>query len=182
MTEQTEKSVFNVKEVQECEIYGYLGGVITYTPKTFTLEETAEEKRFSVDIEPMSDADVVALNTLETQEIQKYSLWLTNAPAKIQKSNDKYMESLTDEKIKLTKADFENISEMTDKRKSLRNNALKLNIARKYISNLSEPHPQAQAGTITELAWERMPLKYKVDIYREIKSISVLTDVDAVNL
>ena len=181
MTKKTaEKNVVEIKEVSY-DVFGFLGDKEKYTPAIFKEKKVPKAKQYTIDIEPMSDADCVAIKTLNRQEITSFQLWLADNKDS-SKANDKWIKSLTDTKIKLTEKEMILITEMIQKRESLKNNTAKFEIVQKYISNLSKPHPKAADGVIDTMAWERMPKAIKADIYNRIYDISMMNDADAINL
>lgn len=178
-----EKRVVEVKEVfEDSSIYGYLGGVVTYTPKVFEDMGVPKKKQFSVGIEPMSDEDCTAINSLNKEERLRMSLWYVSEEGKkFQEANEKLMK-FTEDGDEFTDEDFDTIKLIEKHKDLIDTSEHKLKIVQKYIKNLSSPHPLAKKGIISDKAWRAMPLKIKADIYNAIIDISMLSEQDAINL
>ena len=180
MAKATEKKVVEVKEVV-FDVFGYLGDIETYTPAIFKEKKVPKKDQYTVDIEPMSDRDCMAIKALNRQEATDFQLWLASNEES-SKANAKWLKSVDNDKVKLTEKEYALISQMIQKREEFSTNSKKFKIVQKYISNLSAPHPLKSDGVISDKAWQGMPKAIKADIYNRIYDISSLNDADAINL
>jgi len=178
-----EKRVIEVKEVfNDASIYGYLGGKQEYTPFVFEEMKVPKEKQFSVNIEPMSDEDCTSINSLNKEESLRLSLWFGSEDgSKALEANSK-LKQFDGDQSQFTDDDFKLVQSIVKKREELSTNAQKFSIVKKYISDLSKPHPLSKKGRITDKAWSVLPIKIKADIYNAIYDISILGESDAINL
>ena len=179
----TAKKTIQAKEViQDDSIYGYLGGTETYTPLVFKEMKVPKKKQFTVDVEPMSDADCTTINSLNKTLQLKMSLWYHSEDGlKFQEANKKLTE-FNGEGSDFTDADFDTVQSIERYKASINCDELKFSVVEKYITNLSAPHPLNAEGKIDSKAWQAMPKKIKADIYNRIVDISMLSESDAVNL
>ena len=179
----TTKKTIKVKEViQDDSIYGYLGGAVTYSPASFKKSKVPKAKQFTVDIEPMSDEDCTAINSLNKTQQLRMSLWYVSEEGQqFTKANDKLIK-FTGENSDFSDEDFASVQLLEKQRNLVSNDKEKFAIVQKYITNLSEPHPLYSDGIITDKAWQQMPKKYKADIYNAIIDMSMLTEDEAINL
>jgi hypothetical protein len=179
----TAKKAIKVKEVlSDNSIYGYLGGVVTYTPKVFKEMRIPKAKQFSVDIEPMSDEDCTAINSLNRSQQLLMSLWYVSEDGKKFTEANKKLSKFTGDEADFTEDDFSSVQLLEKQRTKVNNDSYKFAIVQKYINNLSTPHPLAGTETIDDVAWGNMPKKIKADIYNAIIDMSMLSESDAVNL
>ena len=178
-----EKAVVKVKTVpSDSEIYGYLGGLTTFTPSVFKKMKVPKAKQFSVDIEPMSADDCTAINSLNRSEQMRMSLWYSSEQGKkFTEANDKLREfdgtgdAFTDE-------DFTNVQSIVKQRALVNTDSQKFKIVQNSISNLSKPHPLFSDGVISDKAWDNMPLEIKAEIYNQCYDMSYLGNDEAINL
>jgi len=177
------KKVVEVKEVVSDEsIYGYLGGAVKYTPKVFKTMKVPKAKQFSVEIEPMSDEDCTAINSLNSSQQLMMSLWYVSEDGKRFTEANEKLSKFTGNEGEFTESDFADVQLLVAQRNKVNNDSQKFAIVQKYISNLSKPHPFSDAGVISDGAWANMPKKIKADIYNTIIDMSMLSESDAVNL
>ena len=178
-----EKKVIQVKDVpSDVDIYGYLGGAITFTPTAFKKMKVPKKKQFSVDIEPMSADDCAAINSLNRSEQMRMSLWYSSPEGKLfTEANDK-LKDFDGDTSKFTDEDFNNVQSIVRQRALVNTDSQKFKIVQNSISNLSEPHQLANTGVICDTAWDNMPKNIKAEIYNKCFDMSYLGNDEAVNL
>ena len=75
---EKEKEVVEVRDIER-ELYGYTGGEMEYTPAIFEAMEIPEDKRFSVTIKPLSDADCTLIrhinDNIKTEKAYEHFSW-----------------------------------------------------------------------------------------------------------
>ena len=155
-----DKEVIELRDIER-ELYGYTGGKLTYSPAVFDLMEIPEDKRFTVDIEPMSDADCMLVRQINENIKTELFLWAGERgidPANI--------------------GSGANSLAFYQKAATLDNPAEKFQIVFKYISNLKNH----QSKTLTEKVWHRMPNKIREDIYNKVVEISNVSVGESINL
>lgn len=180
MAEKKEKKVIDVKEVA-FDPFGFVAEKETYTTKVFQEKKVPKKDQYTVDLEPMSDADCVSINALNRQESILMQMWFAEHQEHVE-ANNKWIKSLDDKTIEVTSQDYALIAEITQKREEFKKNAEKFAIVKKYVTNLSKPHPLAEEGEISVKAWDTLPLIIKADYYNRIYDISNVNEVDAINL
>ena len=179
----SEKKTVEVKETfEDANIYGYFGGVQTITPQTLITREVPKEKQYTVDIEPMSDEDCTAINSLNKHENRRMLRWYSSKEGqKFQKANRK-IQDFSGDMSSISDKDLDTLKLIEIQKTLVSTDAQKFDIVRKYVSNLSEPHPKAKSGVIVKKVWDNLPKSIKADIYNDIYNISMLSEDDAVNL
>lgn len=156
------KNVVDIKDVER-EIYGYRGGVMTYTPAVFDTLNVPEEKRYTVDIEPMSDEDCEAIRSINEGLQVELFLWAG--------------QNGIDTKSMFDTSKPEGLA-FLKKSKQIEPAAKKYSIIYKYLSNLQN-HPD---GELTEELWAATPNTIRADIYNKVYEISNVSNGEFTNL
>jgi len=178
----TEKKTIKVKEVvSDDSIYGYLGGAVTITPPSLAERKVPKAKQFSVDIEPLSDEDCTAINSLNRSQQLLMSLWYVSEDGKRFTEANAKLTKFTGKNEDFTQEDFESVQLLEKQRAKVNNDSQKYAIVQKVVTNLKK-HPLAGDGVIDDLAWQRMRKEEKAFIYNSIIDMSMLSESDAVNL
>jgi hypothetical protein len=178
-----EKKVVEVKTVpSDVDIYGYLGGAVTFTPTAFKKMKVPKKKQFSVDIEPMSADDCTAINSLNKSEQMRMSLWYSSPQGKLFTEANEKLRDFKGDDNSFTDEDFNNVQSIVKQRALINTDAQKYKIVQNSISNLTAPHPLADGGVICDTAWDNMPQEIKAEIYNKCYDISYLGVDEAINL
>ena len=177
------KKVVEVKDYDN-ELYGYSGGVKTYTPLIFGDMGIPEDKQFSVDIKPLSDKDCAVLRTINAKIGVDVALNRSGERgdkiAEIRKKingavatdpNVLIVDVLSDSELAFWQfnMNYEN---------SLDDIGRKFDLVYPYISNLKNHRDKE----LTPDVWASMPNKIREDIYNEIVSISNVSVGESINL
>ncbi len=179
-TKKKDKDVVEVKEVYT-DVFGYAGGKVEYAPAVFDKLNVAKEQRFTVDVEPMSDADCSVLRSINAKLRVDIALYnashsketqaiLDAIDSKRQTAKDwnSFIESLTPEEISV----FYSVEQH---KQTLDNIAGKFSLVFPYVSNYSN-------GELTASMWASMNNQIREDIYNRIVDISNVNIGETINL
>ena len=177
------KKVVEVKDYDN-ELYGYSGGVKTYTPLVFDSMNIPEDKKFSVDIKPMSDQDCAIVRSINAKIGVDIALNRTGERGeKIAEIKKKIAGAAANDPEVLI-VDVLDDSELTfwqynmNYENSLDDISRKFDLVYPYLSNLQN-HREKE---LTKDVWATMPNNIREDIYNEVVSISNVSVGESINL
>ena len=178
MASKKDKTVVEVKEVYT-DVFGYNGGEMEYSPIVFDSLNVHESQRFTVTIKPLSDADCVAIRTINAKLYADLALFNSSLS-----DEAKRVEKEVQSKIANLKKGQQAEDVITDDEANV---YLALQKQRGALDNISEkfkivfPYISGFDGLTAE-KWASMHNKIREDIYNKIIEISNVSLGETINL
>jgi len=170
---KTDVEVVEVKEIYD-DILGYNGEDLEYRPQYEKMGSLIVAP-YTVTLRPMSDSDMIEINTINRQTQLEYQVWLSGKPKAFQNT-------LVNEVKKDTVEDLQPVMEANNYYRKIQKTAQKLAIARQYVSNIQGHTFLNCDGVVSGVDWVKLPVMVRADIYNKIVEISQVDEIDTINL